>query len=171
MTFSAVEAEWTRALASHTGIFHRLTSIEFTFAMAPTVHWIARRCFRFLANAFEGAVLTEEPIIAFLLACLACESGATIAFTVDWAATTVVETITSASAAFAKCIHLTRSFAFESIPACLAKALATLRIAFRSVFTIAALRAILAVGSSWAIILTLVTGKTLKNKRKFLSSI
>lgn len=135
--------------------------------MAPAVYGVASRSSRFLTNTFERAVLTEEPIIALLLARLAGKSRAAMTFSVDGAATSFVETIASSSAPFPKRVNSTMSFAFGSAPTCFAEALASLMTTFRFVFTIAPFQAISAVSSGWAIVITFISDESLKHRQTF----
>lgn len=91
LAFSSVEAQRTRAFATNAGIFNRLTSFELGFAQTFSVHWVAGVRLLLLANALEGAVLTKEPRIAFLLARFARPARSAITFTGSWMAAAVVQ--------------------------------------------------------------------------------
>jgi hypothetical protein len=93
MTLAAIEAHWTVALALHTGILDRLTAIVLCFAHAATRYGITSHGVCHLAAALEGAVLTELPCIALLLALLSLVTRRTIALASDGRARTVVEAV------------------------------------------------------------------------------
>lgn len=84
------------------------------FAQALAVDRIARECFRLLTVALKGAVLTEEPRVAFLFAHLAGPTRHAIALAGCRMTSAIIETVASLRAAFAPSVNLTRSFALES---------------------------------------------------------
>lgn len=160
VTLRPVKAKRAGTFASHARVLDGLRSRVVGLADAAAVDGIARQRLRLLADALEGAVLTEEPRVALLLARFAGPSGAAIALAVHRMATAVVEAVAGLGAAFAVRVDLARPLAFETRPARLAEALAGLGVAIRVVLAVAALRAFGAVGASRAVILALGAGET-----------